>query len=176
MDTYKSDKQVIDCDIATVYGKLSNPAVFKQQLEQNIDKLPEEARAQLQNLKFEDDGVVIESPMGPLKMGIVEKVEPTKIVFGAAQSPVPFGLIVELKEMDADHNADMCLFLEQWEEMREDVRSYNCSPAALHSWQEQTLAYYAGASVECVEPEELDEDERLARRRAYLEKEFGSVE
>ena len=75
--------------------------------------------------------------------------------------------------MDADHNADMCLFLEQWEEMREDMRSYNCSPAALHSWQEQTLAYYAGASVECVEPEELDEDERLARRRAYLEKEFG---
>ena len=78
------------------------------------------------------------------------------------------------KEMDADHNADMCLFLEQWEDMREDVRSYNCSAAALHSWQEQTLAYYAGASVECVEPEELDEDERLARRRAYLEKEFGS--
>ena len=71
------------------------------------------------------------------------------------------------KEMDADHNADMCLFLEQW-------CSYNCTPAALHSWQEQTLAYYAGASVECVEPEELDEDERLARRRAYLEKEFGS--
>lgn len=78
------------------------------------------------------------------------------------------------KEMDADHNADMCLFLEQWEEMREDMCSYNCTPAALHSWQEQTLAYYAGASVECVEPEELDEDERLARRRAYLEKEFGS--
>lgn len=78
------------------------------------------------------------------------------------------------KELDADHNADMCLFLEQWEEMREDMRSYNCTPAALHSWQEQTLAYYAGASVECVEPEELDEDERLARRRAYLEKEFGS--
>ena len=78
------------------------------------------------------------------------------------------------KELDADHNADMCLFLEQWEEMREDMHSYNCTPAALHSWQEQTLAYYAGASVECVEPEELDEDERLARRRAYLEKEFGS--
>ena len=56
------------------------------------------------------------------------------------------------------------------------MRRYNCSPAAVHSWQEQTLAYYAGASVECVEAEELDEDERLARRRAYLEKEFGSVE
>ena len=33
-----------------------------------------------------------------------------------------------------------------------------------------------GASVECVEPEELDEDERLARRRAYLEKEYDSAE
>lgn len=103
MDTYKSDKQVIDCDIATVYEKLSNPAIFKQQLEDNIDKLPEEARAQLQNLKFEDDGVVIESPMGPLKMGIVEKVEPSKIVFGAAQSPVPFGLIIELEAIDEAH-------------------------------------------------------------------------
>ena len=80
----------------------------------------------------------------------------------------------KVSSLKFDHNADMCLFLEQWEDMREDVRSYNCSAAALHSWQEQTLAYYAGASVECVEPEELDEDERLARRRAYIEKEFGS--
>ena len=78
------------------------------------------------------------------------------------------------KEMDADHNADMCLFLEQWEEMRDDMRSYGCTPDALHRWQEQTLAYYASAAVECVEPEALDEDERLARRRAFLEKEYGS--
>jgi len=36
------------------------------------------------------------------------------------------------------------------------------------------LAYYAGVPVECVEPEELDEEERIARRKAYLEKEYGS--
>ncbi len=103
METYKSDKHVIDCDIATVYSKLSNPEVFRHHMEENIDKLPEEARTHLQNLKFEEGGVVIESPMGPLKLGIVETVEPTKIVFGAAQSPVPFGLVIELKEIDAEH-------------------------------------------------------------------------
>ena len=99
METYKSDKHVIDCDIATVYSKLSNPEVFRRHMEENIDKLPEEARTHLQNLKFEEGGVVIESPMGPLKLGIVETVEPSKIVFGAAQSPVPFGLVIELKEI-----------------------------------------------------------------------------
>lgn len=103
MEKYRSEKHVIDCDIATVYGKLSDPEVFRRHMEENLDKLPEEARAMLQNLKFEEGGVVIESPMGPIKMGIVEKVEPTKVVFGAAQSPVPFGLAIELKEVDADH-------------------------------------------------------------------------
>ena len=48
------------------------------------------------------------------------------------------------KEMDADHNADMCLFLEQWEEMREDMRSYNCSPAALHSCKSRPLRTMLG--------------------------------
>ena len=105
METYKSDKHVIDCDIATVYSKLSNPEVFRRHMEENIDKLPEEARTHLQNLKFEEGGVVIESPMGPLKLGIVETVEPSKIVFGAAQSPVPFGLVIELKEIDAELRA-----------------------------------------------------------------------
>ncbi len=78
------------------------------------------------------------------------------------------------KEMDADHNADMCLFLEQWEDMREEVRSFSASPAKLHKWQEQTLAYYASSSVECVEPEELDETERIARHNAFLEMQYGS--
>ncbi|MDY5478241.1 MAG: helix-turn-helix transcriptional regulator [Enterocloster clostridioformis] len=78
------------------------------------------------------------------------------------------------KEMDAEHNADMCLFLEQWEDMREEVRSFSASPAKLHKWQAQTLAYYAGSSVECVEPEELDESERIAQHNAYLEMQYNS--
>ncbi|UKI44727.1 MAG: hypothetical protein L6U16_04330 [Porphyromonadaceae bacterium] len=93
METYKSDKHVIDCDIATVYSKLSNPEVFRRHMEENIDKLPEEARTHLQNLKFEEGGVVIESPMGPLKLGIVETVEPSKnrVRCGTVASAIRFG-------------------------------------------------------------------------------------
>ena len=35
-------------------------------------------------------------------------------------------------------------------------------------WQDQTLAYYAATPVECTEPAELSEDERLEKRKAYL--------
>lgn len=78
------------------------------------------------------------------------------------------------KEMDADYNADMCLFLEQWQEMREAVRSYEATPSKLHKWQDQTLAYYAGSSVECVEPADLSEEERLEKHNAYLESIYGT--
>ncbi len=58
------------------------------------------------------------------------------------------------KAPNAEHNADMCLFLEQWEDMREDLHSGAIPYAKLQKWQDQTIAYYAGAAVERVEPEE----------------------
>lgn len=76
----------------------------------------------------------------------------------------------------ADHNADMCLFLEQWEQERDELRSYNSTQKAYHKWQEQTLAYYAATSVSCVEPEELDETTRIKKRNEYLEKVYSNPE
>lgn len=73
------------------------------------------------------------------------------------------------KNTDADYNADMCLFLEQWEEQRDDLRTYNSSPSSYRKWQEQTLAYYAATSVDCTEPEDISEEERRQRRKAYME-------
>ena len=35
-------------------------------------------------------------------------------------------------------------------------------------WKEKTLAYYAATKVECVEQEELDREEQVKRRIAYL--------
>ena len=43
----------------------------------------------------------------------------------------------------AEFNADMCLFLEQWEDERSELRAYNSTQAAYKRWKEQTLAYYA---------------------------------
>lgn len=73
------------------------------------------------------------------------------------------------KDTEADYNADMCLFLEQWEEQREEIRTFETSQKAYQKWQDQTLAYYAATSVECVEPEEISDEERILRHKAYLE-------
>ena len=69
---------------------------------------------------------------------------------------------------DADFNADLCLFLEDWEGQRDDLRTYGTTQEQYREWKTKTLAYYASTAVECSEPEELDPDERLKRRIAYL--------
>ncbi len=74
----------------------------------------------------------------------------------------------------ADFNADMCLFLEQWEDEREDLRAFASTHAAYKKWQEQTLAYYAANAVECVEAEELDPETQIKKRNECLERELNS--
>ena len=69
---------------------------------------------------------------------------------------------------DADFNADLCLFLEDWEGQRDNLRTYGTTQEQYREWKTKTLAYYASTAVECSEPEELDPDERLKRRIAYL--------
>lgn len=69
---------------------------------------------------------------------------------------------------DAEFNTDMCLFLENWEEQRDSLRTYGSTAESYRNWQEKTLAYYAATPVECVEPEELDPAERIEKRNAYL--------
>lgn len=76
----------------------------------------------------------------------------------------------------AEFNADMCLFLEQWEDERSELRAYNSTQAAYKRWKEQTLAYYSANAVKCTEPEELDRDERIAKRTEFLKKEYGKNE
>ena len=44
--------------------------------------------------------------------------------------------------------------------------------AAYKKWKEETLAYYAVSPVNCVEPKELDHDERMVRRAEYLKSEY----
>lgn len=76
----------------------------------------------------------------------------------------------------ADFNADMCLFLEQWEQEREDVRTYGSSQKVYRKWKERTLAYYAATPIECVEPEELDDATAIEKRNEYLRNAFNNPE
>lgn len=103
METYKSDKVIIDHNIDVVYSKLSDPRVFKEHIDKNLDRLPEEAREHLQSVKFEDDGISVDSPMGPLKLSVSESVAPSMVKYTAPSSPVPFGLTINLQAIDESH-------------------------------------------------------------------------
>lgn len=72
------------------------------------------------------------------------------------------------KDKSADQNADICLFLEEWQNNRESFQDYMISKEAYENWKDKTLAYYASQGVEVTELEELDETERLKRRNALF--------
>lgn len=103
MESYKSDSIIIDYNIDVIYSKLSDPRIFKEHLDKNIDRLPDEAREHLEKVKFEDDGISVESPMGMLKLSVCDSVAPTMVKYTAQSSPVPFGLTINLSPIDEHH-------------------------------------------------------------------------
>lgn len=103
MSTYKSEYNTINCSIYTVYEKLSDPQVFKTQIERNKDRLPEEARENIEKVHFEADGISIESPMGPVKLSVSDSVPPSRVVFSTVNSPMNFNMAVDLEAIDDDH-------------------------------------------------------------------------
>ena len=68
------------------------------------------------------------------------------------------------KDKSADQNADMCLFLEEWENNRE----YCMDKPSYEDWKDKTLAYYASQGVQIEEPEDLNTEERLKRKNALF--------
>ena len=70
----------------------------------------------------------------------------------------------------------MCLFLEQWQQEREDVQSFASTLEAYKKWKDTTLAYYAANTVETVEPQELDPDEWIRKRNEFLENAYKKTE
>ena len=102
MERFQSDVQCIAHNINTIFDKLSNPSRYKQLLEDNADKLPEEARKNLDKVQFDNDGIAIQSPMGAIKLAVDQAttIEPTRIAYTAVGSPVKFGLAIDLKAID----------------------------------------------------------------------------
>lgn len=107
MDTYKSELVTIDCNIDQIYAKLANPESFKPLL----DRLPDEAKSKLEKATFDKDSITIEAnPVGEVKLNIVERVEPLRVVFAAAQSPVPLQVVFNLTKVD-DYKTSACVEL-----------------------------------------------------------------
>ncbi|MDD2961431.1 MAG: SRPBCC family protein [Muribaculaceae bacterium] len=101
MSEYRSEVANINYDINLVYSKLSNPEALKSM----ADMLPAESRAKVQDLKFSADTISVKAnPVGEITLQVVERIEPTTVVYSAVSSPVPFKLSLHL---DAD-GIDKC--------------------------------------------------------------------
>lgn len=97
MSRYSGKPATVNRPINEIYNKLSNLSTFQER----IDELPEEARRKLQSAKFEGDKMTIEAPgIGEITFVIAERVEPNLIRMMAENSPVPFNIILNFKEID----------------------------------------------------------------------------
>lgn len=72
------------------------------------------------------------------------------------------------KNVNAELNQDMCLFLEDWGSQRDSLRTYDSTQSDYREWKERTLAYYSPAEVKQKETEDLSEEERRQKRIDYL--------
>ncbi len=100
---------MLEHNIQLIYDKLSDPSKYRELVEANADKLPPEAREHMSKVKFDDDGIAIESPMGAIKMSVdqAETVAPTRIVYSAVGAPVKLALVIELEQVDDTHTQEV---------------------------------------------------------------------
>lgn len=99
MESFKSEPRGIACDADTIYNKLTNPSLIRQQIEANADKIDETARQHLDTVKFTEDSIAIQSPMGEVTMALDHEnsVPGRCVVYTALQSPVPINMVVNLE-------------------------------------------------------------------------------
>ena len=73
------------------------------------------------------------------------------------------------KDRAAEHNADLCLFLERYMDKRDSLDSYFIDQDDFDRWFESELAYYAGIPLADKEPEALTYEERIQKRNEILQ-------
>ena len=67
-------------------------------------------------------------------------------------------------DRSADHNADLCLMLERFQEERLRLETYWTDQEYFDHWVEEELSYYSGVELTNREVEVLSTEERLQRR------------
>lgn len=99
MESFKSNPHAIACDAATVYTKLTNPSLIKDLIEAHADRIDDTARQHLDTVKFTEDAIAIQSPMGEVVLALDHEnsVEGQRVVYTASQSPVPINMVINLE-------------------------------------------------------------------------------
>ena len=93
MTTFESTIRQIDYSQQSVYNLLSDLS--------NIDRVKDRLPAdKLNGLTFDIDSIAITTPMGAVKLHIIEREEPKCIKFETAESPLPFNFWIQILPMD----------------------------------------------------------------------------
>ena len=104
MESFKSTPHVIGCDAMTIYSKLTNPSLIQQQIEAHADRIDEQARQHFDTVKFTEDSISIQSPMGEVSLSLDREnsAEGERVVYTASESPVPINMVINLEPQDDD--------------------------------------------------------------------------
>ena len=79
-------------------------------------------------------------------------------------------------DASAEHNADLCLFLERFAEERERLETYWIDQDYFDHWFDKELAYYAAVELPDKETVVLSEEERLNRRNELEQEKRADIE
>lgn len=93
MTKIESTVRQISAPQPTVYAMLSDLS----NIEKVKNRLPED---KVKDLTFDSDSISVNSPMGTVKLVIVEREEPKTIKFETEQSPLPFNFWIQLLPVD----------------------------------------------------------------------------
>ena len=104
MESFKSSPHAIACSAVTIYSKLTNPSLIKNLIEEHADKIEGEARQHLDTVKFSEDSISIQSPMGEVSLSLdrEQSIEGQRVVYTASQSPVPINMVINLEPQPDD--------------------------------------------------------------------------
>ena len=105
METFKSSPHSIPCDASTIYSKLTAPSLIKRQIEEHADHIDASAREHLDTVRFGEDYISIQSPMGEVTLSLDKEnsIEGERVVYTASSSPVPINMVINL-EPQADQS------------------------------------------------------------------------
>ena len=104
MESFKSAPHAIACSAATIYSKLTNPSLIKNLIDEHADKIEGEARQHLDTVKFCEDAISIQSPMGEVSLSLdrEQSIDGQRVVYTASQSPVPINMVINLEPQPDD--------------------------------------------------------------------------
>ena len=104
MESFKSNPHAIACSAATIYSKLTNPSLIKNLIDEHADKIEGEARQHLDTVKFSEDAISIQSPMGEVSLSLdrEQSIDGQRVVYTASQSPVPINMVINLEPQPDD--------------------------------------------------------------------------